>query len=84
MCKTKDNFMCLLISGYSYFCKDWLTITFGFIAMVAWISNALNNTKFDITQLQGIYATLKVAILTEHGIDSKYNSQPGSMPEKKC
>lgn len=66
-----------------YLQKDWLTPTFGVVAMLAWVTNAVYSTKFDITQLQGIYATLKAAVLVEHGINSKYNSTQGEMPKKE-
>jgi hypothetical protein len=62
---------------------NWLTLLFLIAFFVGWVLNALGMTKFDLTQLQGMFITMKGAGVLEHGINSKWNSENGNMPEKE-
>lgn len=63
--------------------KDWVSILFLNLFLVAWISNAFKKTSFDLGQLQTMYMTIRGALLLEHGINSKFNNQKeGDVPKR--
>ena len=61
---------------------DWITPLCLVVFVIAWTLNAFKKTDFDIPQLQGMYTTLRGALLLQHGIDSTVNSKMGEMPKR--
>jgi hypothetical protein len=66
----------------AYIARDWVSPLFLILFLLAWASNALKKTNFDLVQLQNMYLTIRGALLAEHAIDSKFNSMDGQMPIK--
>lgn len=62
--------------------RDWVSILFLNLFLVAWVANAFKMANFDLAQLQGMYLTIRGALLLEHGINSKFNSKDGEMPKR--
>lgn len=60
--------------------KDWITPIYIIIFFVVWTSNAYKLSNFDVMQLNTLYITVKAVYLTQHGVDSKYNSPLGTPP----
>ena len=60
--------------------KEWVTILFALIFLVAWTLNAFKFAIFDLTQLISFYATIRGAILADYITDSTVNSPKGEHP----
>ena len=58
-----------------------ITIFFVVIWLMAWISNALYHTTFDLSQLMQLYLSVIVPRLGIHAINSVYNSPKGAPPQ---
>lgn len=58
-------------------------ITFFFIIfwIVAWYSNAIHKTMFNLEQLQTFYLTVILPKIGVHLVNSKYNSPQGVQPD---
>jgi len=63
------------------FKDNLITIFFIVIWLVAWLSNALYHTMFDLGQLMQLYLSVIVPRLGFHTINSIYNSPKGEPPK---
>lgn len=66
-----------LLGGAEQICTAFFIITY----LLAWASNALYTSKFDLGALQGMYLTVIMPILLKHGTNSVFNSEKGKMPD---
>ena len=69
----------MLLGGAEQICTAFFIITY----LLAWVSNALYSSKFDLGALQGMYLTVIMPMLLKHGTNSVFNSEKGKMPENK-
>ena len=65
-----------LLGGAEQICTAFFIITY----LLAWASNALYTSKFDLGALQGMYLTVIMPMLIKHGTNSVFNSERGQKP----
>lgn len=65
-----------LLGGAEQICTACFIVTY----LLAWVSNALYASKFDLGALQGMYLTVIMPMLLKHGTNSVFNSERGQKP----
>lgn len=63
--------------------REWTTVIFSIMFVIAWIINALKLASFDLSQLTMFYTTVRGAFLVGYITDSTANSKKGENPYKQ-
>ena len=69
------------VGGFLMNKDNLITIFFVVIWLIAWLSNALHHTMFDLGQLMQLYLSVIVPRLGFHVVNSVYNSPKGAPPQ---